>query len=186
MGGEMKKFGIIFPMAISVIVGLLLIYLVLRAVGWIKIEPILESIQEQIPLTVIIGALLLGGGIYLAYFLVKEIYYGSAISLQNPEGEVRVSLAAIEEFLKRLEGEFEQVREMKPKLSVTKKGLEINVRLTLEPDTNIPEVTARVQGTIREYIEGVLGIKDVASVKVLITKIAHKEKGVEITCSENG
>lgn len=177
----MKKFVIIFSMAILIVVGLFLIFL---AIGWIpvkNIEQILISIQEQIIPTIIVGVLLLGGGVYLVYFLVREIHYKLTISFRNPEGEVRVSLAAVEEFLRRLKGGFDEVREMKPELSMTKKGLEINARLTLEPNTNIPEAATRIQGTIREYVEGVLGIKNIASIKVFIAKIAHKEKGIEIT-----
>jgi len=171
----MKKFVVFFSMTILGIVGLFLIFL---AIGWIPVEGIgrvLISIQEQIIPTIVIGVLLLAGG-YLVYLSAEEIRYGSTISFRNPEGEVRVSLGAIEEFLKRLEGGFERVREMKPKLSMTKKGLEINARLTLEPNTNIPDVAARVQGTIRDYTEGVLGIKNIASIKVFVTKIAHEHE----------
>lgn len=177
----MKKFIIIFSMAILMITGLFLVFL---AIGWIpvkNIEQILISIQGQIIPAIIVGALLLGGGAYLIYFLVREIRHGLTISFQNPEGEVRVSIGAVEEFLKRLEGGFDEVREMKPVLSITKKGLDIIAWITLEPNTNIPEATTRIQGTIREYIEGVLGIKNIASIKVFITKIAHEEKEVEIT-----
>lgn len=175
----MKKFIIFFSMVILVVMGLFLIFL---AIGWLPVEgikQILISIQEQIIPTIIVGALLLGGGVYLVYLLVREIRYGLTISFRNPEGEVRVSLGAVEEFLKRLG--FDEVREMKPELSITKKGLEINARLTLEPNINIPEATIRIQGTIREYVEGVLGIKNIASIKVFITKIAREREGAEIT-----
>lgn len=177
----MKRFVVSFSMAILVVVGLFLIFLAIGRIPIENIRQILISIQEQIIPTIIVGALLLGGGGYLFYLLVREIRYGLTISFQNPEGEVRVSLAAVEEFLKRLEGGFDEVREMKPELSITKKGLEINARLTLEPNTNIPEATTRIQGTIREYIEGVLGIKNIAAIKVFVTKIAHEEKGTETT-----
>ena len=177
----MKKFVVIFSMAILMVVGLFLIFLAVGLIPIKNIEQILISIQEQIIPAIIVGALLLGGGIYLVYLLVREIHYGLTISFQNPEGEVRVSIGAVEEFLKRLEGGFDEVREMKPVLSITKKGLEVIAWITLESNTNIPEATTRIQGTIREYIEGVLGIKNIASIKVFVTKIAHEEKAVEIT-----
>jgi uncharacterized alkaline shock family protein YloU len=170
-------------MAILVVVGLFLVFLAIGLLPVEGIKQILISIQEQIIPTLIVGALLLVGGSYLFYILAREIRLGSAISFQNPEGEVKVLLSAIEEFLKRLEGRIDGVREMKPKLLMTKKGLEINARVTLEPNTNIPEATTRAQETLREYVEGVLGIKNIALIKVLITKIAdeHEREESEVT-----
>ena len=176
----MKRFTVIFSAVILTVIGFFLIFL---GIGWIpakSIEQILISIQERIIPAIVVGILLLGGGVYLIYLLVREIRYGLAISFQNPEGEVRVSTGAVEEFLKRLERGFDEVREMKPELSITKKGLEITAWVMLEPNVNIPEATTRVQETIREYVEGVLGIKKIVSIKVFITKIAREEGKKEI------
>ncbi len=97
------------------------------------------------------------------------------MAFQNPEGEVRVTFSAIEDFIRRLAGKIEEVEEMHPEVVATKEGLEIHNRITLGPNMSIPEASSRIQETIKKYVEDVLGIRDILAIKVLVTKIAHEE-----------
>ena len=103
---------------------------------------------------------------------LREVQPEPAVAFENPDGEVKVTLSAIEDFVRRLTGKMDDVRELKPKVVMTKKGLEIRNRVVLEPNVNIPQVSLGIQEMIKRYLQEVLGITGMSTIKVLVVKIA--------------
>ncbi|MCK4262135.1 alkaline shock response membrane anchor protein AmaP [bacterium] len=154
------------------------VYLVCLAIGVTSIEQMasfIKPLEETKVITGIAGIISLAMGFSLLYLALRKFTREPSMAFQNPEGEVRVTFNAIEDFVKRLGGKLEEVKEMHPEVIATKEGLEIHNRITLGPNLSIPEASSRIQETIKKYVEDVLGIRDIVAIKVLITKIAHEE-----------
>ena len=54
----------------------------------------------------------------------------------------------------------------------TRKGLEVDIKLILRYETNIPELTARFQDLVRRKIEEAVGMEGKINIRVHVTKIS--------------
>jgi len=115
--------------------------------------------------------------VVIFYASLKERIVKKEISFGNPLGEVKISLSAISEFVKRLGGQIEEIKEIKPRVVIGRKGLQIYNKITLFSDSNIPEASDRVQTVVKRYVQDVLGIQEVSEVKVFVEKIIPRETG---------
>lgn len=128
--------------------------------------------------------LIIGGlGLFLivASICIAQISFGrmqreKTIAFDNPDGQVSVSLSAIEDFIKRLSSGMSEVKDLRSNVVAGKKGIEINVRVSLWADANIPESTESIQAIIKNRIQEMLGIEETIIVKVHVGKIVPKEK----------
>ncbi len=105
-------------------------------------------------------------------FVLPENTY----AFQAGGGEVRVAFTAIEDYVRRLSGQVPGLKEMRPSVRSSKRGLELVIRVVLEAHANIPEASARVQEVIRRRVEQELGIQDVGPIRVYVSRIAHDER----------
>ncbi len=128
----------------------------------------------------------IGLGISLSSFLIlllslpyARILSGSrqkerTIAFDNPSGRVSISLSAMEDTIKRSVLKILEVKEIKPLIRATKKGIEITCRLILRSESNIPELTSRLQEIIKEGVQDVLGIEENVIVQIHITRIVSE------------
>ncbi len=172
----MRAFSTAFSIIVLVALG---VYMIAFAANWgaplDQVNNLLRFLGERRALDGIAGAVFLVLGYLLLHLSLRRFSREPSMAFQNPDGEVRVAFSAIEDFIKRLVGKLTEVREMHPQVLATREGLEIYNRIVLEPNTNIPEATGRIQEIIKKYIEDVLGIKDIVAIKVLVVKIAPEE-----------
>lgn len=122
-----------------------------------------------------------GGLLIMVTLLVMQIILGRmrmerTIAFENPDGQVTISLGAIEDFIKRLTRQLPEIKELKPSVIATKKGVDITTRLVLYSDTNIPDITEKIQSMIKAKVQDMLGIEENIAVKIHIAKIAQKEE----------
>lgn len=132
----------------------------------------------------ITGGLLIIVTLLVIQIVVARMRMERTIAFDNPDGQVTISLSAIEDFIKRLTRQAPEIKELKPTVIATKKGVDITTRLVLYSDTNIPEVTEKIQGIIKGRVLDILGIEEPVSVKVHIAKIAQKEEPREAKLKE--
>ncbi|MFH1190473.1 MAG: alkaline shock response membrane anchor protein AmaP [Candidatus Omnitrophota bacterium] len=123
----------------------------------------------------ITGALLI-----LISMLVMQIAMGKltrekTIAFENPDGQVTISLSAIEDFIKRALKQLPEVKELKPNVRASKKGITIINRVTLFSDISIPETTEKIQNLVKSRVQDMLGVDEPINIKVHVVKIAHKE-----------
>lgn len=99
------------------------------------------------------------------------------IAFKMPTGEVTIALSAVEDLIKRISSGIPEIRELKPKVIAGKKNnIEVNIRLILRSETNIPDVTSRLQEMIKSRIQE-LGIDAEVMAKIHVAKIiSHEEK----------
>jgi uncharacterized alkaline shock family protein YloU len=120
------------------------------------------------------------GGIMFMSFLLARLIYGShqmerTIAFENPTGRVTVSLTALEDLIKRLIVHMPEVKEIRPYMIVTKKGLEVDIKLVLRYEVNIPDLTARFQDLVRRKIEEAVGMEGKINIRVHVTKISLED-----------
>ena len=120
------------------------------------------------------------GGIMLMSFLLARLIYGSrqrerTIAFENPTGGVTVSLTVFEDLIKRLIVQTPEVKEIRPYMIATKKGLEVDIKLVLRHEVNIPDLTARFQDLVRRKIEEAVGMEGKINIRVHVTKISLKD-----------
>ena len=108
---------------------------------------------------------------------VGKIQREKTIAFDNPDGQVTISLTAIEDFIKRAIKQLPEVKELKPSVRAEKKGIEVITRVTLFSDINIPETTEKIQNLVKTKVQDMLGVEEPISVRVHVGKIAHKEEG---------
>lgn len=123
-------------------------------------------------------------GVVLLSLFLSRIILGvqrkeRTIAFDNPNGRVSISLAALEDMIKRSVLRISDVKEIKAGIRVTKKGIDVTGRLILKSEINIPDATSRIQDLIKGRIQEILGLEENVNVKLHISKIfsqADKER----------
>ncbi len=121
------------------------------------------------------------GGIDIAVSLYLLLAIGFRSSRKPAEtvmqyselGEVRISIAAIENMVLRVTQRQEAVKESSRKVVNTPQGLLIYLKAKVLPDLNVPDLASELQQSIKNYLEEITGIK-VAEVKVLVENIVSE------------
>lgn len=121
-----------------------------------------------------------GAGLLFINYIFARLVSGSqqrekTIAFDNPSGRVSVSLPAMEDLIKRIMSRVPEVKEVKPAISASKKGLEVNVRMVLRADVNIPEMTSKLQDVIKTKIQDTIGLEETIVVKIHVSKIIPEE-----------
>lgn len=116
--------------------------------------------------------------------LVVQITMGKiqrekTIAFENPDGQVTISLTAIEDFIKRSLKQLPEVKELRPSVRAGKKGITIINRVVLFSDVNIPETTEKIQNIVKLRVQDMLGVEEQINIKVHVIKIVHKEEAAK-------
>ncbi|MBL8012417.1 MAG: alkaline shock response membrane anchor protein AmaP [Candidatus Omnitrophica bacterium] len=121
-------------------------------------------------LTVIVGFIMLVS-LFLANLIYARRQRERTIAFDNPSGPVSVSLNAIEDLMRRIAVRVPEIKEIRPSIAATKKGLDVEIRLILKTDVNIPEMTSKLQEMIRSKIQDVVGLDGKIDIRIHIIKI---------------
>lgn len=173
---------IIFYSIFFFVIGVSLVLIAFNVLSKDMIDYTLDFIYLNQNMRLIVG--ITGGLLAVVTLLVIQVVFGRmqmerTIAFENPDGQVTISLNAIEDFIKRLTKQLPEIKELKPDVIATKKGVDVTIRLILHSDVNIPDVTERVQSLIKGRIQDMLGIEEPIFVKIHIAKIAQKEESHE-------
>ena len=121
-----------------------------------------------------------GCALIVLSFIVARIISGGrqkerTIAFDNPSGRVSVSLGAVEDLVKRLMYKLQEIKEVRLHIIATKKGIEVDARLILKSDVNIPDITSRLQELVKTKIQVILGIEEAVIVRIHVIKIVSEE-----------
>ncbi|MBN1869891.1 MAG: alkaline shock response membrane anchor protein AmaP [Candidatus Omnitrophica bacterium] len=176
-GGNVKfltRIAILFYVTLIMFISCFVLLLVLN---YIDVQPLINMVtvmysDEALRMTFAIGACAL---LFLNYVFYRA-FTGSSraektIAFDNPAGRVSVSLGAIEDLTKRVIGRIAEVREVKSKISASKKGLLIRIKLILRAEGSIPEVTSRVQELVKRKVQSTIGLDEPIEVAIFVGKI---------------
>lgn len=99
-----------------------------------------------------------------------------AIVLGTDKGNIKVSLAAIEDMIRKDLANREEISHIRPKVLILRKGIKVIIRAVLNSEQNLPEFTAQIQEKIKNRLETLVGEKEIF-VDLEIKKIALGEAG---------
>ena len=123
-----------------------------------------------------------GIGFFLIFlsFIFARIISGSkhkekTIAFDNPIGRVSISLVAVEDSIRRLLYRIPEIKEVRPFIIASKKGIEVEVRLVFKADVNIPEATSRLQEMVKNKIQEILGLEETVIVRLHVVKIISEQ-----------
>ncbi|KPK42786.1 MAG: hypothetical protein AMJ78_01355 [Omnitrophica WOR_2 bacterium SM23_29] len=175
----LSRISMLFFLVIFVSVGLLLIAVALRLIPSESILNALDYIYAARDLRVgifTIGVVVIFISIATYQFTAVRIQRQKNIAFDNPDGQVSISLSAIEEFIRRIGFSIPEVKDLKSDCIATKKGIDISTKVVFWSDANIPEVTERIQSLIKGKVQEMLGVDEPIIIKVHVTKIVAREE----------
>lgn len=143
------------------------------------INSIFGYLQDNVSTRVIIflsGILLILISFSFAQLILGRFQREKTIAFTTATGEVTVALTAIEDLIKRLTSSMPEIRELRPDVKATKKGIEVELRVILRSEANIPELTSRLQEITKSKIQEVLGLEEQIVIRIHIIKIVSAEE----------
>ncbi len=176
--------GIIFYALVLIIIGLSMIgFSLMFSLDTSPIQPqdinnmliYFQSNTSARVITLLSGILLILISISFAQIILGRFQRERTIAFKTASGEVTVSLSAVEDLIKRLTGIMPEIKELRPHVVATKKGIVVDLRVVLKSEANIPELTARLQEITRSKIQEVLGIEEQIIIGIHIVKIISLE-----------
>ncbi len=125
--------------------------------------------------TGVVSAVLLVASLRLLYFGFRKRRGVQTVVHETSMGEVRISLDAVEDLVRRVGRQVQGVREIKPVVTSEQSGLSVVVRTCVSPDVSIPQVSEELQTTVRNYVKNVVGAT-VSEVRVFVGGITTEPK----------
>ena len=171
--------GILFYALVLILIGVILIVLSLNILKPQDINNLLVYVQYSLNSRIIMG--LLGLLLILVSFSFAQLILGrfqreKTIAFTTSSGEVTIALSAVEDLIKRLAGYIPEIRELRPDVIATKKGIIVDLRVVLKSEANIPELTVRLQEITRSKIQEVLGLEEQIIIRIHVAKIISIEE----------
>jgi len=157
-------------------------FVILFVLEFVKLDQIiyyLQAVEVDPKLKWIVGSV--SGLIILLSLKITGMITGleqkeRTIAFDNPSGRVSISLNAVEDLIKKLILRMPDVQEIRPNIVASKRGIEVDARVTLKGDSNIPDLTSRLQEMVRSKIQDIIGIDEPVHVKIHVFKILAEEK----------
>lgn len=158
--------------------GFFLIYI---SLGLISLDDVVKTIERYYAFELnrfligIVGALLIIISAGFILHLLEGLFRKERdIILSGPSGQIKVSLSAIEDVVRRCGRQFLDVKELRSRIVIRRKGLNILSKVTLYAGVNIPEITEKLRSLIRERLGKVLGIEDEIKVTIHVVNVVEK------------
>jgi len=176
------RLAMLFYVAIILFIGGLIVSFATHTITLMEVNYYLDTAYSDINLRFII--IMVSAATMFLSLLFARIITGSqqkekTIAFDNPSGRVSISLTALEDMIRRSVARISEVKEIKPNILATKKGIEVTSRIILKSDVSIPDLTAQLQDLIKARVQDVLGIEENVIVKIHVIKIVSssgKEK----------
>ena len=117
------------------------------------------------------GLLLIVISFSFAQLILGRFQRERTIAFTTASGEVTIALSAVEDLIKRLAGVIPEIKELRPDVIATKKGIIVDIRVVLKSEANIPDLTSRLQEITRSKIQEILGLEEQIIIKIHVVKI---------------
>lgn len=171
--------GILFYALVLILVGAGLITFSLNLLSPQDVNSLLLYIQSSVNSRIIAGLsgiLLILISISFAQLILGRFQREKTIAFATSTGQVTIALSAVEDLIKRLAGSMPEIKELRPDVIATKRGIAVDLRVILKSEASIPELTSRLQEIVRTKIQDVLGIEEEIIVKIHVAKIISAEE----------
>lgn len=89
-------------------------------------------------------------------------------------GEVHITLQTIQTIAERAARRVKGVRDMKTAVKSLESGNIITLRIAVDGETPLPELTQKLQQDVKDQVEGIAGVV-ISEVSVIVTEVAQQE-----------
>ena len=175
----LSGFTLFFYTLVFLLVGGLFVVVSLNVLPQEAITETIDAIYTMPNIRLILGltgVLLIFISVLVVQLAVGRFQRERTIAFDNPDGQVTISLTAIEDFIRRSMKQIPEVKELKPHVRANKKGISVVNRVVLYSDISIPETTEKIQNVVKTRIIEMLGIEEPLAIRVHVVKIVHKEE----------
>jgi hypothetical protein len=167
--------------AVLSLIGIILIVVSLNLIPAAQIDGFFSYIQADSNARWVIGLsgiLLILISVSFAQLITGRLQREKTIGVPTSSGELTVSLSAIEDLIKHFTVILPEIKEIRPDVIASKKRIIVNLRVVLKSETNLLDLTTKLQEITRAKIQEVLEGLDLDIVlKIHIAKIiSHEEK----------
>lgn len=173
-------FGLIFNAVFFMVTAAIIFCFAFDVVTPFMISDILSGIKQHSNSRIIlslVGTLIVLINYWFMQSVVGKMQREKNIAFHTPSGEVSIALGAVEDLIRRLALKAPEVKNLRPDVVVGKKGIVVNLRVDLRSETNIAELTERLQELVKNKIQDMLrGIDEPILVKIHVAKIITTEE----------
>ncbi len=166
--------GILFYATVLILIGMILIIFSINLLQPQDINNLLTYTQYNLNSRIIVGLsglLLIVISFSFAQLILGRLQREKTIAFTTSSGEVTIALTAVEDLIKRLAGVIPEIKELRPDVIATKKGIVVDLRVVLKSEANIPDLTGRLQEITRSKIQEILGLEEQIIIKIHVVKI---------------
>lgn len=173
--GFIKRIISLLYMVLMVVAGLTLIAISFNFISASRIIDAINLVNTaaggQIAVAVL-GAILIVVGILAPIRTAKKTKKSRSITFQNPDGEVTVSISAIEDYVKKVAKDIPDISNVKSRVYFNRKGINIISEVTIKAGSNIPEITERIQLAVKSKVQSMIGVEESINMSLHINKIS--------------
>jgi uncharacterized alkaline shock family protein YloU len=123
----------------------------------------------------LVGVLLILISYSFAQLILNRFQREKTIAFSTSSGKVTISLSAVEDLIRRMSSIMPEIKELRPNVIATKKGIRVDLRVTLKSEANIPELTSRLEEIVKSKLTEVLGLEEQVFVNTHVAKISLVE-----------
>jgi len=167
-------FGILFYTVVLILIGMMLIIFSINILQPQDITNLFAYMQYNINSRIIVGLsglLLIVISFSFAQLILGRFQRERTIAFTTSSGEVTIALSAVEDLIKRLAVLIPEIKELRPDVIATKKGILVDIRVVLKSEANIPDLTSRLQEITKSKIQEILGLEEQIITKIHVVKI---------------
>lgn len=166
--------GIFFYATILILIGIIMVVFSFDLLQPHDINDLLAYAQGSLNSKIIIGLsglLLVLISLSFAQLILGRLQREKTIAFTTSSGEVTIALSAVEDLIKRIAVTIPEIRELRPDVIATKKGVQANLKVVLKSEANIPDLTGRLQEITRSKIQEILGLEEQVTIRIHVAKI---------------
>lgn len=174
----LTRFAILFYVIILWVTSIAIVLFTMHIIDLSVISQVLDVVYYDTHARFLVAGISIG--IICVSITLENLIYGSrrrerTIAFDNPGGPVTVSLAAIEDLIKRLSIQVVEIKEIRPTVLAIRKGLDIDIKLILRSEANIPELTTRLQDLVKRKVEESIGMEGKLNIHIHVIKISLED-----------
>jgi len=179
----LKRLMVLFYVTIVLFISGFMLYFALNIVpfgDFVRYSEMLYQDHDLRWLTGILAGIMLLCNLFFYRYFSVNVHRDKVIAFDNPSGRVSVSLLAMEELIKRMLIRRPEVKDSRVKITASKKGLDVKIRLIIKAEANIPDLTFKIQDIVKRKIQDTIGLEEPINVAIYVGKILpEKIKGTK-------
>lgn len=173
-------FGLVFNTVFFILVALLIFGFAVNVITPLAVFNVLVDFQQSLnsrAILVLIGILIVLISISFAQSVIGKMQREKNIAFSTSAGKIIITLAALEDLIRRLAQQVPEIKNLRPEVIVKKKEIQVNLRIDLRSENNIPDLTERLQELVKDKIRDMLrGIDEPILVNIHVAKIILSEE----------